>query len=175
MAMDFLAAAARRAADGALLDALRALCCSKCGTVAVTEHELLTELVPFQHGSAWSYELDVFERPAHVYSTVSRLASDADMHGDAERFDIARVKAATCYTRLRCLDEIRSEHAWFPACARTQELRCRRCPQHLGWLFLDEQGEASFGGGATAESNASRLHYPPLHLTSHAPHLASHI
>ena len=173
--MDFLAAAARRAADGALLDALRALCCSKCGTIAVTEHELLTELVPFQHGSAWSYELDVFERPAHVYSTVSRRASDADMHGDAERFDIARVNAATCYTRLRCDGEIRSEHAWFPACARTQELRCRRCPQHLGWLFLDEQGEASFGGGATAESNASRLRCPPLHLTSHAPHLASHI
>lgn len=133
MSASFISVVAVRAED--TVPTSLSLCCNACGWVITTAEELLCEAVPCLAASVWSYELDLLDGTAACYS-----ATNPDDH----RFDVVRFSAAAGM-RLRHSGAPQKAHSWFPPFGWVTS-QCQRCPQQLGWVFMDEAAIVQFAG-----------------------------
>lgn len=132
MSLSFLEAAGVRSTDASAesIDVL-ALLCACCQTVIAAADELLCAELPRCTDSVWTYELDMLDQTASVYSATNPAA---------DRFDVARLGGACC-SRLRFSGEPVADFSWFPP-FRWINCQCPGCPAQLGWVFVadDEDG-----------------------------------
>ena len=116
---------------------VRAMCCAQCNAPIASSDELLSEPVPHNTETTWTYELDFLETSAWVFSATN----PADV-----RFDVGRFGASAC-ARLAVEGEPTLEHSWFPPHPWVNA-SCPICFGHLGWAFMQPATDESASSGA---------------------------